>query len=90
VKRTFDIVVSFFLITSCFPSRLVTAILIALESGAPIIYRQERVGAARPNLQRGSSSEVMRPDAESDGKGNVGRGRRSRVMRWAALFARAA
>ena len=54
---------------------VVTALIIALESGTPIIYRQERVGL------RGRTFEVlkfrsMRQDAEKDGKARWADGRR--------------
>jgi len=67
VKRAFDIAVSFLLLVVMFPIAVVTGILIALESGGPIIYRQERVGL------RGRTFHVlkfrsMRLDAEADGK----------------------
>jgi sugar transferase (PEP-CTERM system associated) len=67
MKRAFDIVASFTLIMLALPIAIVTAILIVFESGAPIIYRQERVGL------RGRTFHVlkfrsMRADAEADGK----------------------
>ncbi len=67
VKRTFDIIVSLMLVLLTLPILLVTALIIALESGSPIVYRQERVGL------RGRTFEVlkfrsMRQDAEKDGK----------------------
>ncbi len=67
VKRAFDIVVSLALLALTAPVFIVTMILIALASGAPIIYRQERVGL------RGRTFHVfkfrsMRPNAEPDGK----------------------
>jgi sugar transferase (PEP-CTERM system associated) len=67
IKRVFDILVSSALLVLTLPIIVVTSILIALESGAPIIYRQERVGL------RGRTFSVlkfrsMRLDAEPDGK----------------------
>ncbi|MEO8753240.1 MAG: TIGR03013 family XrtA/PEP-CTERM system glycosyltransferase [Casimicrobiaceae bacterium] len=67
VKRAFDVVTALGLLAAALPIMLVTALLIALESGMPIIYRQERVGL------RGKTFGVlkfrsMRQDAEKDGK----------------------
>jgi len=44
VKRTFDLVVATSLLLVTLPVMALAALAIALESGAPIIYRQERVG----------------------------------------------
>ncbi len=67
VKRAFDITVSVVLIVLTLPILVATALLIAVVSGTPIIYRQERVGL------RGKTFHLlkfrsMRADAESDGK----------------------
>jgi sugar transferase (PEP-CTERM system associated) len=67
VKRCFDLGVALLLLTLAAPLMLLTALLILLEDGAPIFYRQERVG------QGGRIFEVikfrsMRSDAEQDGK----------------------
>jgi sugar transferase (PEP-CTERM system associated) len=65
-KRIFDLVVSALLLVVALPIMAVAALLIYLESGAPIIYRQERVG------QYGKVFTIykfrsMRNDAEKDG-----------------------
>jgi len=44
VKRLFDLIVSGALLLLALPIMLVTAICIFLESGRPLLYRQERVG----------------------------------------------
>jgi exopolysaccharide biosynthesis polyprenyl glycosylphosphotransferase len=44
VKRLFDLTVSAALLVLCFPVLLVAALCIFLESGLPVLYRQERVG----------------------------------------------
>jgi sugar transferase (PEP-CTERM system associated) len=67
VKRTFDIIAASVLLFSVLPVMAVIAVMIALESGFPLIYRQERVGL------RGIPYTVlkfrsMRKDAESDGR----------------------
>lgn len=67
VKRCFDIVVSSAVLVAAFPLIVVTALLIFLESGAPIIYRQERVGLRGKSFQL-LKFRSMRKDAEKDGK----------------------
>ena len=74
IKRAFDIAFALLILTLTWPLMLLTALAIRLESGhgAPILYRQERVG------ENGRSFAVikyrsMRTDAERDG-----------VARWAA------
>ncbi|WP_018413005.1 TIGR03013 family XrtA/PEP-CTERM system glycosyltransferase [Methyloversatilis thermotolerans] len=67
VKRVFDIAAASVLLVLTAPIMLLTAIAIAIESGCPVIYRQERVG------QGGRTFKVlkfrsMRLDAEADGK----------------------
>jgi sugar transferase (PEP-CTERM system associated) len=44
VKRIFDIAAAVSLLLLTLPVMIVTALAIAFESGAPVIYRQERVG----------------------------------------------
>ena len=66
VKRGFDVVCSLVLLALAAPVMLLAAAAIAIESGRPILYRQERVG-------RGGRSfdcikfRSMRTDAEHDG-----------------------
>ena len=43
-KRIFDVVVSLLLLVVTLPVMLLTALLIVLESGFPVLYRQERMG----------------------------------------------
>ncbi len=67
VKRLFDVIVSGLLLLVALPVIILTAMLIRLEGGGPIFYRQERVG------QGGRVFEIlkfrsMRHDAELDGK----------------------
>ncbi|MCC6196832.1 MAG: TIGR03013 family PEP-CTERM/XrtA system glycosyltransferase [Burkholderiales bacterium] len=67
VKRSFDIVVSLTLLALMLPVMLFAALVIVMESGFPVVYRQERVGL------RGKTFDVlkfrsMRQDAEKDGK----------------------
>ncbi|HEY7242026.1 MAG TPA: TIGR03013 family XrtA/PEP-CTERM system glycosyltransferase, partial [Burkholderiales bacterium] len=67
VKRLFDIVVSAGLLILTAPVMILAATLIAIESGRPVIYRQDRVGL------RGRTFTVLKfrsmaRDAEKDGK----------------------
>ncbi len=66
VKRIFDIAVSGMLLLLTLPVFLITAILVWIESGGPILYRQERVGEYGRvfNVLKFRS---MRKDAERDG-----------------------
>ena len=67
IKRLFDIVAASFLLLLSLPVMLVTAILIVLEDGFPVFYRQERVGLDG-RLFKVIKFRSMRNDAESDGQ----------------------
>ena len=74
IKRTFDITASLVLVITMLPLMVVVATLLAMESGGPIIYRQQRVGLGGRTFQL-LKFRSMRPDAEADGKprwANVG------------------
>jgi sugar transferase (PEP-CTERM system associated) len=67
IKRAFDTCAALVLLILASPTMLLTAILIVLEDGFPIFYRQQRVG------QGGRVFDVikfrsMRNDAEKDGR----------------------
>lgn len=79
-KRAFDIVASVLLLAVAAPVMLVTAILIVLESGFPILYRQERVGQAG-RVFRVIKFRSMFTDAEGDGKPRWASSNDSRVTR---------
>lgn len=66
VKRCFDLVASGVLLILALPVMLVTALLVLLEDGAPIFYRQERIGLAGRTF-RVIKFRSMRRDAEKDG-----------------------
>lgn len=66
IKRLFDIVVAAVLLVLASPVMLLTAILVAMEGGFPILYRQERVGLDG-RLFNVIKFRSMRQDAESDG-----------------------
>lgn len=67
VKRLFDIVAASILLVLALPVMAVTALLIVLEDGFPVFYRQERVGL-NGRLFKVIKFRSMRNDAESDGK----------------------
>jgi sugar transferase (PEP-CTERM system associated) len=67
IKRVFDIVVASLLLVVSLPIMLITMLLIVLESGFPVFYRQERVGRAG-RVFRVTKFRSMRVDAEGDGK----------------------
>jgi sugar transferase (PEP-CTERM system associated) len=66
VKRVFDIIVASALLVATLPIMLITGLFIALESGGPIFYRQDRVGFAG-RVFRVTKFRSMRLDAECDG-----------------------
>lgn len=67
IKRLFDIVAASILLLLALPVMAVTALLIVLEDGFPIFYRQERVGL-NGRLFNVVKFRSMRKDAEGDGK----------------------
>jgi sugar transferase (PEP-CTERM system associated) len=66
VKRVFDVAASSLLLLLAAPVMVATAVGIALESGFPILYRQERVGQGG-RLFNVIKFRSMRSDAEIDG-----------------------
>jgi|SRR5581483_1931545 len=66
VKRLFDVAVSSFLLLLTFPVMLLTAMLVYLETGRPILYRQDRIGECG-HLFRILKFRSMRQDAERAG-----------------------
>lgn len=67
VKRLFDVVCATVLLLLALPVMLITALLIVIESGGPILYLQERVGL-HGRLFNVVKFRSMRTDAEKDGK----------------------
>ena len=67
IKRIFDVLAASILILLALPVMFITAVLIVLEDGFPILYRQERVGL-NGRLFNVVKFRSMRKDAESDGK----------------------
>ena len=72
VKRAFDMAASLILLVVAAPVMLLTAIAIFLESGGPVIFRQERVGLGGRGFNV-LKFRSMVTDAEKDG-----------VPRWAS------
>jgi sugar transferase (PEP-CTERM system associated) len=66
VKRLFDLIMSGALFLLTFPIMLLAALCIYLESGGPVLFRQERVGQGE-RIFTLYKFRSMRLDAESDG-----------------------
>ncbi|BAV34035.1 exopolysaccharide biosynthesis polyprenyl glycosylphosphotransferase [Sulfuricaulis limicola] len=79
-KRMFDVAASGALLLLTLPVMLITALLIWLESGGPIFYRQERVGE-NGRVFRVLKFRSMRQDAERDGVPQWAKKQDSRVTR---------
>lgn len=67
VKRIFDWIVAFVMLVLLSPVMLITALLIYLEDGHGVFYKQERVGL-HGRLFNVIKFRSMRMDAEKDGK----------------------
>jgi len=67
VKRVFDLAASMILLVVTFPVMLVTALCILVEDGAPILFRQERVGKGGKTFMV-LKFRSMKNDAEQEGK----------------------
>ena len=66
-KRVFDLIVSLIIFAVSLPAMIITGLLIYLEDGAPIFYRQERVGKDGKTFMV-LKFRSMRNDAEKAGK----------------------
>ena len=87
IKRVFDIVCALALIVVTVPLMLITALLIALESRGPVLYRQERTGLnGRPF--KVIKFRSMRANAEEDGKPRWASENDSRVTRIGQIIRR--
>jgi sugar transferase (PEP-CTERM system associated) len=80
IKRLFDIICASILIILALPVMLVAAILIVIEDGLPLLYRQERVGL-NGRLFNVIKFRSMRRDAEKDGKPIWAQAQDNRVTR---------
>ena len=66
-KRAFDVLAAIVLLSITLPIMAVAALLILIEGGAPIIYRQERVGRSGKTFIL-LKFRSMSHDAEKDGR----------------------
>jgi sugar transferase (PEP-CTERM system associated) len=66
VKRAFDLTASIVLLLICLPVLLLAVVCIYLESGLPVLYRQQRVGRGGRAFML-YKLRTMRHDAESNG-----------------------
>ena len=87
-KRLFDIVCATLLIVLTLPIMLVSGILILMESGGPILYRQERVGL-NGRLFNVVKFRSMGNDAEKDGKPRWASATDDRVTRFGRVLRKA-
>jgi sugar transferase (PEP-CTERM system associated) len=67
MKRTIDLALSVILAILTLPLMIVTALLVMIEDGRPILYRQERVGENGRTFTL-AKFRSMRKDAEKGGK----------------------
>ena len=83
IKRMFDVVLAALLLAATLPLIVLAMLLIAVESGWPVLYRQERVGqGGKPFVIY--KLRTMRHDAERDGQprwASVGDARITRIGR---------
>ncbi len=67
MKRTIDLMLSLLLAILAFPLMVLTALIVFLEDGSPVLYRQERVGENGRTFTL-AKFRSMRKDAEKGGK----------------------
>jgi sugar transferase (PEP-CTERM system associated) len=67
MKRTIDLILSLLLAVATLPLMALTALLVWLDDGGPVLYRQERVGENGRTFTL-SKFRSMRKDAESGGQ----------------------
>lgn len=80
IKRLFDIICASILIILALPVMVIAAVLIVIEDGFPLLYRQERVGL-NGRLFNVIKFRSMRRDAEKDGKPIWAQAQDNRVTR---------
>jgi sugar transferase (PEP-CTERM system associated) len=85
IKRCFDIICALVLLVPAVPVMLLASVLIAAESGFPILFRQERVGKDG-HLFQVVKFRSMRTDAEKDGKPRWATAKDDRVTRVGRLM----
>lgn len=84
-KRVVDLLISVTLAVVLSPVMILTALAVVLESGRPILYSQNRVGA-RGKVFRIYKFRSMKQDAEKDGKARWASQNDSRVTRVGAFI----
>lgn len=84
-KRVVDLAISLTLLVVMLPFILLTALAVFLETGRPILYSQERVGA-NGHVFRIYKFRSMRQDAEKEGKAVWAAQNDSRVTRVGAFI----
>lgn len=84
-KRTFDVAVSLSMLILTLPLMGLTALAIMLESGRPVLYRQQRVGEGG-RMFAVYKFRSMRTDAEKDGKARWAQLNDPRVTRVGAFI----
>ncbi len=80
IKRLFDVVVALVLLTLTWWIMLLAALAIFIEDGAPVLFRQERVGRSGKTFKV-LKFRSMRTDAETDGVARWAQANDSRVTR---------
>lgn len=84
-KRSFDVVVSLSMLLLTLPIMALTALIIIIESGRPVLYRQQRVGEGG-RVFSVYKFRSMRADAEKDGKARWAQVNDPRVTRVGAFI----
>jgi sugar transferase (PEP-CTERM system associated) len=87
VKRMFDLLVSMLLIVVTLPVLALAMLAVAIDSGLPVFYAQERVGAGGRRF-RILKLRTMRADAEADGRPRWADVNDSRITRVGAFLRR--
>ncbi len=85
LKRSIDLVFSLGLAVLAFPAMVLTALAVAIESGRPVLYRQERVGENGRTFTL-YKFRSMRLDAEKGGRPQWATAGDSRVTRVGRLI----
>ena len=87
IKRVFDVLVSAVLLVLTAPVMILAAVMVAIESGGPVIYRQARVGLGG-QIFTVLKFRSMALDAEKDGKATWAVANDARITRVGRLLRR--
>jgi len=88
IKRLFDVAIAVLLLLITLPIMAVIAMLIAVETRGPVVYRQDRVGRGGHKFTL-LKFRSMGPDAEKDGKASWAAINDARVTRVGRFIRRA-